>query len=93
MQNQFQNYKKHIDQDQMERIFNNSVQLDGESIQDFISALCLVSKEELQVVQNPRIYSLLKLVEVADLNMDRIKIVWNRIWSIIRDHFSEVGCH
>jgi len=23
--------------------------------------------------------------------MDRIKVIWNKIWSKIRDHFSEVG--
>lgn len=25
--------------------------------------------------------------------MTRINIVWNKIWKIIRDHFSEVGLH
>ena len=25
--------------------------------------------------------------------MDRIRIIWSRIWNIIRDHFGEVACH
>lgn len=25
--------------------------------------------------------------------MSRINIVWNKIWKIIRDHFTEVGVH
>ena len=32
-------------------------------------------------------------MEVASLNMNRIKIEWNKMWHIIRDHLSEVGCH
>lgn len=36
-------------------------------------------------------YCLKKIALIASLNMGRIKIVWNRIWSIIRDHFNEIG--
>ncbi len=38
-------------------------------------------------------FSLQKLVEIADLNLDRIKIIWNRMWVIIREHLCEVGCN
>lgn len=83
-----------FDANVIDKIFNKSAQLDGESILDFIAALCEISKRELMAnADNPRIFSLQKIVEVAEQNMDRIKIVWNRIWSIIRDHFSQVGCH
>lgn len=30
-------------------------------------------------------------MEVSDYNMDRIKIVWAKMWNVVRDHFSEVG--
>jgi len=30
-------------------------------------------------------------VEVSDYNMDRIRIIWAKMWSLVRDHFSEVG--
>ena len=33
------------------------------------------------------------MIEVADFNMNRIKIIWSRMWEIMREHFLEVGCH
>lgn len=42
----------------------------------------------------PSIFSLQKLVEVADYNMDvRPRLVWTQIWEILGDFFSKVGCH
>lgn len=61
---------------------------------DFISNLCRVSSEELDDEENPRKFSLQRLVEVADFNMDnRIRFTWNKIWSMLSDHFSAVGSH
>ena len=54
--------------------------LDAEAIIDFINALCLVSKDELLDVDNPRKFSLQRIVEVADFNMGRIRFVWAKIW-------------
>ncbi|EAS07412.2 guanine nucleotide exchange factor (macronuclear) [Tetrahymena thermophila SB210] len=86
--------QSYVESDYIDRIYAKSTQLDGESIQDFITALCQVSKDELtSKSQTPRIFSLQKIVEIAELNMDRVVIVWNRIWAIIRDHFAEAGCH
>lgn len=83
-----------FESDSIDRIYSKSNQLDGENIECFVSALCRVSKEELtRKSVNPLIFSLHKIVEIAELNMDRVVIVWNRVWAIIRDHFSEVGCH
>ncbi|EGR34763.1 sec7 domain protein [Ichthyophthirius multifiliis] len=82
-----------FDTDIIEMIFINSSHLDGESIQDFVIALCRVSYEELmQNSQVPIIFSLQKVVEIAELNMGRIVIIWNRIWITIRCHFAEIGC-
>ncbi|CAK61467.1 unnamed protein product (macronuclear) [Paramecium tetraurelia] len=79
-----------ISYDQIDKIFNMSINLDSNSILEFIRALCELSKEEIK--QN-RTFLLSRLIEVADFNMDRIKIVWSRMWEIMREHFLEVGCH
>jgi hypothetical protein len=60
------------------------------AIADFVSALCKVSVEEVSSAP-PRTFSLQKLVEVASCNMDRIRFVWSRVWSIIGKHFMRVG--
>lgn len=86
-----ENLMGHIDPADIDKIFNRSVLLDGESILDFISCLCKLSEEELKT--NCRIFSLQKLVEVADYNMNRIRIIWTRIWNIIKEFFSKTGCH
>eukprot|EP01084_Bolivina_argentea_P069114 125817_1 len=45
-------------------------------------------------IQAPRIFSLQKLVEVADFNMDvRGRLVWASIWETLSGHFSEIGAH
>jgi len=41
-----------------------------------------------------RIFSLQKLVEVADYNMDiRPRLVWTQMWQVMANHFATVGCH
>ena len=67
--------------------------LDGEAIIDFINCLCSVSKEELMDADNPRKFSLQRIVEVADFNMGRIRFVWAKIWQSLSEHFSIVGSH
>ena len=86
-----ENLMGHIDPADIDKIFNKSILLDGESILDFISCLCKLSEEELKT--NSRIFSLQKLVEVADYNMNRIRIIWSRIWNIMKEFFSKAGCH
>lgn len=67
-----------------------SINLDSNSILEFIRALCELSKEEIK--QN-RTFLLSRVVEVADFNMNRIKIIWSRMWEIMREHFLELGCN
>ena len=62
--------------------------MDPNSILDFIFALCDLSKKELE---NERLFLLSKLVEVADANMSRVKIIWSKMWSIMREHFLHAG--
>ncbi|CAD8150221.1 unnamed protein product [Paramecium octaurelia] len=78
-----------IQYDQIDKIFNSSINLDSNSILEFIRALCELSEEEIK--QN-RLFLLSRVIEIADFNMNRIKIVWSRMWEIMREHFLEVGC-
>eukprot|EP00538_Stauroneis_constricta_P006079 CAMPEP_0119552528 /NCGR_PEP_ID=MMETSP1352-20130426/5482_1 /TAXON_ID=265584 /ORGANISM="Stauroneis constricta, Strain CCMP1120" /LENGTH=2147 /DNA_ID=CAMNT_0007598771 /DNA_START=318 /DNA_END=6761 /DNA_ORIENTATION=+ len=44
--------------------------------------------------QGTSIFSLQRLVEVADYNMDiRPRLVWKQIWLIVSDFFAAIGCH
>jgi len=74
-----------------DNIFSKTASFDLEGITSFISALCLVSKNELDHFFNPRNYSLHKLVEVADFNIFRIQIEWSKIWKLISDHLIYVA--
>uniref|UniRef100_A0A0G4G318 SEC7 domain-containing protein n=1 Tax=Chromera velia CCMP2878 TaxID=1169474 RepID=A0A0G4G318_9ALVE len=82
-----------IDPSQIDRLFNQSVRLDNQAIVTFVSSLCEVSKEEMASPTQPRIFSLQKIVEVADYNMNRLRLVWTRIWGVIRERFAEVAVH
>ena len=79
-----------ITSDDYDFIFIESVKLEEESFLEFVKALCDISKEEVQS-QVPRLFSLQKLVEVADINMNRIQIQWFKIWKIISDFLIELG--
>eukprot|EP00053_Salpingoeca_punica_P019678 m.200806 g.200806 ORF g.200806 m.200806 type:complete len:1530 (-) comp17699_c1_seq2:138-4727(-) len=76
----------------VDKIFARSKSLNGEAIVDFVRALCAISMEELTSVPTPRMYSLTKLVEIAYYNMERIRLEWSHIWSIMGEHFNKVGC-
>eukprot|EP00898_Chlorokybus_atmophyticus_P005745 jgi/Chlat1/6171/Chrsp41S05714 len=75
-----------------ERIFGHSVYLNSEAIVDLVSALCSVAGEELRQ-QPPQVFALQKLVEISTYNMQRIRMVWARIWVVVAELFIEVGCH
>ncbi|QQP48819.1 Uncharacterized protein FKW44_009249, partial [Caligus rogercresseyi] len=77
----------------VDRIFTGSKNLDGDAIVDFIKALCQVSRDEISSEPKPRMFSLIKLVEISYYNMKRIRLEWSRIWAVLGDHFNDVGCH
>ena len=62
-----------IDAHQIESIFLMSELLNTDAIIDFIQHLCRVSKEELADEDSPKKFCLQKLVEVASLNMNRVR--------------------
>jgi len=82
-----------IDVAQIELLFNRSTSLGSTAIVHFVTQLARVSVEELALADQPRIFSLQKLVEVADYNMGRIRLVWQRIWRVLSKHFVEVAKH
>jgi brefeldin A-inhibited guanine nucleotide-exchange protein len=46
------------------------------------------------VVDGPRVFSLQKLLEVADYNMNsRSRLSWAKIWELMANHFVVIGCH
>jgi brefeldin A-inhibited guanine nucleotide-exchange protein len=53
-----------------------------------------VSWKEIQssgLSQNPRLFSLQKLVEISYYNMNRIRLEWSNLWDILGEHFHKVG--
>lgn len=83
---------KEIESIAIDRLFTDSIKLNNNAIVDFVKCLCAVSREEISS-NNPRMFCLQKLVEVAYYNMGRIRIVWARIWEVMGQHFTMVGCH
>eukprot|EP00928_Gymnodinium_smaydae_P017978 TRINITY_DN16856_c0_g1_i1.p1 TRINITY_DN16856_c0_g1~~TRINITY_DN16856_c0_g1_i1.p1 ORF type:complete len:1849 (-),score=514.47 TRINITY_DN16856_c0_g1_i1:74-5620(-) len=82
-----------IDAAQIDLLFNRSTSLGSSAIVHFVTQLARVSKEELALLDQPRIFSLQKLVEVTDFNMGRLRYVFSRIWRVVSAHFIEVACH
>ncbi|XP_059647350.1 brefeldin A-inhibited guanine nucleotide-exchange protein 1-like isoform X2 [Cornus florida] len=76
---------------ELNHIFAHSQMLNSEAIVAFVKALCKVSMSELQSPTDPRVFSLTKIVEVAHYNMNRIRLVWSHIWSVLSDFFVSVG--
>lgn len=68
--------------------------LSGTAIVDFVRALSEVSWEEIQssgLAEHPRVFCLQKLVEISYYNMGRIRLEWSQMWSILGEHFNQVG--
>ncbi|UZJ52020.1 hypothetical protein CBS101457_001340 [Exobasidium rhododendri] len=78
-------------------VFSSTPHLSGTAIVDFIQSLCEVSWEEIissgMTSENPRLFSLQKLVEISYYNMNRIRMEWSNIWTILGNHFNVVCTH
>lgn len=77
---------------EIDYIFNMSASLDNDTIIEFVTRLIEVSQDELWG-PHPRTFCLQALVNVADVNMNRMRYVWSRVWKSLRDHFSQAGLH
>ena len=98
---------KEVDFGVIDQIFLNSQYLSEESIWHFVKCLCEVSRLEINIQSSmnsfrgkefsqetatPRIFSLQKLVEVADYNMFiRPRIAWSNIWNLLAAYFTNIG--
>jgi brefeldin A-inhibited guanine nucleotide-exchange protein len=82
-----------VDTQELNRFFVDSVKLESDAVVDFVAMLCSVAREELLPGGPPRVFSLGKIVEIAHFNMGRIRLVWSRIWAVLSDFFTAVGCH
>jgi brefeldin A-inhibited guanine nucleotide-exchange protein len=61
-----------------------------------VQALSDVSWEEIQSMgqsEQPRLFSLQKLVDISYYNMGRIRLEWSNMWNILGEHFNRVCCH
>lgn len=80
----------------VDRIFSNTANLSGEAMVYFARALTEVSWDEIKVSGSndyPRTYSLQKIVEISYYNMNRVRFEWSNIWTVLGEHFNQVGCH
>ena len=88
------NMARNVDPTLIDRVFARSVGLSGTGVKQFVHALCVVSMEEINAKPSPRIFSLQKIVEVADSNMElRSRLDWASMWSSLADHFFAIGLH
>ncbi|EPZ34698.1 SEC7-like, alpha orthogonal bundle domain-containing protein [Rozella allomycis CSF55] len=71
----------------IDRIFSHSVDLDGEAIIYFFTALIGTYKK----IDESRLVSLRRVVEVCFFNTNRIRLEWNQIWKIVAPLFKELG--
>ena len=79
-----------LNMNRTDEIFALSAKLDRESILDFVGALCKIATAELEE-DPPRLFSLLKLTDIAYFNMDRPMYLWKEIWGIIGRFLSYEG--
>lgn len=81
--------------EQINSVFARSASLDGQNVLHFFQSLCAVANQELEPLAGapPRVTSLKRLTECLFLNMDRIRLVWGRLWSIVGPQFVSATCH
>ena len=84
---------RHITDMIYDGIFSKTTTFDEEIIINFVTSLCSISKGELTEYYHRRVFSLVKLSEVADFNIFRIQVEWVKIWKLIGDHFVYVITH
>lgn len=77
----------------LDKVLGNSNSLNGETLLEVIDFLVESSRGELNETDNPRMFSLWKIIEIADCNMDRVRMIWTRLWKKLTEFFSEIGCH
>ncbi|EEB06002.1 SNARE sec72 [Schizosaccharomyces japonicus yFS275] len=80
----------------IDKIFTQTSSLSGTAIVDFFKALCDVAWEEIESSYDsdqPRLFSLQKLVEISYYNMKRIRVEWSAIWNVLGSFFNRVASY
>lgn len=80
----------------IDKVFSHSFELTGEGIKDFVEALSQVATDEIESSGqslNPRMFSLQKVVDVCYYNMERIRLEWSQLWSLMGEIFNAAGCN
>lgn len=77
--------------DKIEKIYSDTVNLNHMSFISFVKCLCRVSNAEI-FTNPPSLFSFKRVVDVAILNIHRVRFVWSQAWTIFNSHFSQVGC-
>lgn len=54
---------------------------------------CVICATAGGAAGGPRLYSLQKVVECAYHNMDRIRLVWGKLWAVIAAQLVGASCH
>ena len=86
--------REQLDPALVDRVFTQSAQLSSDAIVHFVRSLTQVSKAEVFATrETPRVFCLQKIVEITYYNMNRIRLVWTRIWTVLSAYFAEAGCH
>ena len=79
-----------VDWSVIDSIFSQSVKLNPLNVLGLISGLIAQSSAEL--AETPaRLYACQRLVEVADFNMGRIRLVWSKIWALVAPAFVQIA--
>ena len=78
-----------VDLGLIDLVFSRSTALNPVNLLALISALIQTSLES--ELQEPRLFCCQKIVEIADFNMGRIRIVWGKIWSAISPYLVQLA--
>jgi guanine nucleotide-exchange factor len=78
----------------IDQIFSGSGNMDGQTIVMFVSAMCAVNREDLEgpKLNGLELILLQRLVETVHHNLNRIRMVWSRLWAVTSAHLVGAGC-
>jgi brefeldin A-inhibited guanine nucleotide-exchange protein len=72
----------------------SNAEIEGELKQGITGVTSTIGSSGHGGDDGPSIFSMQRLVEVADYNMDvRPRLVWVQVWGLMSDFFSKNGCH
>ena len=83
---------KEITQTDIEKVFSKTLSFDSNTLTEFVSSMCEITKREFQNNSQTRIFFLQKIVEVVEINLfNRPRFNLANIWKILSEFFVEIG--